>query len=309
MFEIIITFSVLILGTLGLGALSGIFSERVGVVNIAINGMMIIGGVIYSYFSKYLHDQYDQIALLLLAGVAGGAFALLHGFATIKLKADHVISGVAINLLAPAIALFLMKLQGDSNKIQVMLRDLSLFDLKEGGGSYKSLVSLSLFITVALFIVAWFALNRTKWGLRLRSVGENPNAADAVGINVNGYKFQGVFISGTLAGLAGAMYVQYSGYFLGNVQGLGFLALAIMIMGQWRVSFAAIAAIVFTLIYSTTYAIDTGAGTGSIFKWLKENTDVSHTIPYVLTIITLALSSRGTLAPKSVGLHFDKSKR
>ncbi|MBN0970902.1 ABC transporter permease [Mycoplasma phocoeninasale] len=291
---------------ISIAALAGLFSERVGIVNIAIDGMMIVGATFYGLFGQIFNiaNPWLQIPLLLISAATTGLFALLHGFVTIKLKGDHIISGVALNLLAPAISITMLKLFGEGNKFSSPTPELAL---STSQSSLGNLVSLKLFLTLAIGIVVLVVLNKTKWGLRLRAIGENPQAADVVGINVNSFKWQGVFISGLLAGIAGGLFFQLRGIaFSGGVEGIGFLALAVLIMGQWKASLIFVFSIVFAAIYSTSLQI--GAGQGS-FTAVKDYSNIINIIPYAFTIAILIFSSKNSKAPAAVGQPYDKSKR
>lgn len=147
-----------------------------------------------------------------------------------------------------------------------------------------------------IFVFIFIAFKYTKWGLRLKSIGENPQAADAAGINVNFYKWQGVLISGFLAGIAGSIWSQYLGVaFSGNVSGLGFIALTILIMGRWKVVYIAIASIIFSLIYSVTTVIGNGSG---IFESIKTYQNIFYLLPYLVTLIILIFTSKIQLLQK-----------
>ena len=292
---------------ISIAALSGLFSERVGIVNIAIEGMMIIGATFYGLFGQMfkISNPWMQIPLLLLASLAAGLFALLHGFVTIKLKGDHIISGVALNLLAPAISIAMLKLYGIANRFSSPIQELSYSTNYLTG--IGNIVSLKLFLVIAIGIAVLVILNKTKWGLRMRAIGENPQAADVVGINVSSYKWQGVFISGALAGIAGGLFFQIRGAsFSGGAEGIGFLALAVLIMGQWRASLILVFSILFALIYSSSLTIAAGQG---VFTQFKEYSSLINIIPYVFTIFILIFTSKNSKAPAAVGQPYDKSKR
>lgn len=212
-----------------IAAMAGLYSERAGVVNIAIDGMMIIGALVYALLGKVL-SQYGngmQIIALLIATICGGTFALLHGFASITLKAQQVISGTALNLLATGIGLFFVSIPSlaAGNMIQTGFSTIGI-------DSYQ-IINIFLIIAIVLAGFTFIFFRFTKTGLRYVGCGENPNAVDAAGINVIKTRYKAVIISGCLAGLAGAMFTHYlSGQFRGDVQGQGYIALAIMIFGQ-----------------------------------------------------------------------------
>ncbi|UWD34023.1 ABC transporter permease [Mesomycoplasma molare] len=293
---------------LSFAALSGMFSERVGIVNIGIEGMIIIGATFYGLFNHLLKikSPWMQIPLFIISASITGLFSMLHGFVTIKLKGDHIISGVAINLLAPAISIFLLKLLGDGNRFNKYTNELSLS--QNFNSDLLNLVSLkSLFIIIA-FVAIIILLYKTKWGLRLKSIGENPQAADVAGINVNSYKWQGVIISGILAGIAGGIFYQWKGLvFGGSAEGFGFLALTILIMGQWKPQWILIIGFVFSAIYGSALYLQ-GTQEAALHS-IKTYGDLLIAVPFVFTIFILIFTSKKSIAPAAVGQPYDKSKR
>lgn len=293
----ILTLFFLFFSIITTGSIAGLYSEKTGIVNIAINGIMIIGATTYGLFSILIGVSNMAIQLLLipLAALFSGLFALLHGFITIKLKGNHIISGVALNILAPAIAFVLLKIYGKSNRFESVVNELAFGQNKE----FLNIFSLKLFIVIGLIVLTWFVFSKTKLGLRISAVGENPHAAAAAGINVNGLKWLGVFLSGIIAGIAGAFYFQYAGSsFRGNVQGLGFLSLTILIMGRWKIVFIVISGLIFPFLY--TLSVNLAGNFGDFLP-------IVEAAPYLFTIILLALTSKKDLAPKALGIPYDKS--
>ncbi|MGZ9432014.1 ABC transporter permease [Mycoplasma sp. CB776] len=307
-FSIILVSSVLLFVILGFSALSGMFSERVGIVNIGIEGMLIIGATVYgllNYLFK-VESAWMQIPLLIISSLATALFALLHGFVTIKLKGDHIISGVAINLLAPALSIFFLRTFGDANKFSQYTQELAWS--QDSFANLKNIVSLKLALILVVFLVALITLNKTKWGLRLKAIGENPQAADVAGINVNFYKWQGLIISGLLAGLGGGIFYQWKGIsFTGNAGGFGFLALTILIMGRWRTSWIFFVTIIFSLIYGTALTLQ-ASNTGVLAAASQYGFLITAT-PFLITIFILIFTSKRAIAPAAVGQPYDKSKR
>ena len=225
-------------------ALGGMFSERSGVINIALEGIMVMGAFISIGFINVFQDRLSGQGLFLLAflvaAVAGALFSLLHAFASVNLKADQTISGTALNMFAPAFALFMARMvQGKS---QVPFTDTFhiekvpvLGDIPVIGPMFFQNCYLSTYIGILIFIAASVLISRTRFGLRLRACGEHPQAADSVGINVYKIRYAGVLISGVLAGVGGLIFViPTSTNFNASVAGYGFLALAVLIFGQWR---------------------------------------------------------------------------
>lgn len=297
-----------------LGAASGYFSERVGIVNIGINGMMIFGAMMYCIFGALFNgasigtgaggnmgNDYFIVAIL-LAGLSTVVMGLFFGFSTIYLKTDHVIAGTSINLLGAGLGLSL------TNKLgQQLLNATSLsnpfqttWDLSSTAGSLKgSILFLALFV-ILIIVIFMIIFKFTKFGLRYKSIGENPNAADSQGVKVSRYQWIGMIISSILAGTAGAifMYNSYNKPFYGEVDGLGFMTLAIMITGSWRLPLILIVSIAFSALY--TYGNQSNPN-------ISQN--ILKMIPYIVTIGFLILFSRKMQGPKFAGQHFDKSRR
>ena len=233
-------------------ALGGMFSERSGVINIALEGIMIIGALIGCLVLRTFNlsgfgPAHPIIAMLITIGIsalAGAVFSLLLAFAAINLKADQTIGGTALNMLAPAFAVVLSwAIQGQGNtviNIPTWIRMTeSTFGLAEGTGFWHNLIFKSLYLTtpiaLVILLISIIILYKTKFGLRLRACGEHPQAAASVGINVYKMRYAGVIISGILGGIGGMAYTIAAGAgFQSSVAGYGFLALAVMIFGNWK---------------------------------------------------------------------------
>jgi general nucleoside transport system permease protein len=231
-----------------LTGLGGLFSERSGIVNIGLEGLMIIGTVTGSFGAFYFTTElgwaqpWGPMMGLVMGAVCGAAFSGIHALATITFRVDHIVSGVVINLVAVGLARFLSQIffgqatQSDPGQPHLNTIDLPLLSsLPLGLG--RAFQNLSPAVLIAFFIVipATFALYRTRWGLRLRSCGENPEATRSLGVRVAPLRYQGVLLSGTLAGLAGAFLsveVQYN-WREGQTLGLGFISLAALILSNW----------------------------------------------------------------------------
>ena len=240
---------------------------------------------------------------------AGILFAALHAFASINLSANQIISGTAINLIATALTIFLARNITGSGNIRIK----NGFSPENIPGLSKIPVIGDLFFTktypttwfiLAILFASTFILYKTKFGLRLRSCGEFPQAAEAAGINVRRIRYSGVLISGAFAGLGGAIIIlTYAGEFTGTVSGLGFLALASLIFGQWR-PLGILAATLFFGFASTI------ANVSQVIPELAVIPPVLLKIfPYVVTLIALVVFSKSSQAPKAVGEPFDSSKR
>lgn len=299
-------------------ALGGMFSERSGVINIALEGLMILGGFFGIFFINFMQanqimsGQALLIVALLVSGVVGALFSLLHAFASIHLKADQTISGTAINLFAPALGLFIAKTIQDGvqsvmfeNQFRIVEVPI-LSHIPIIGDLFFKNCYLTTFIGIGILIVSYLFLMKTKTGLRLRSCGENPQASDAAGINVYKMRYLGVILSGFLAGMGGLIYIlPISTEFNCNVAGYGFLALAVLIFGNWKPWRIAGAAFFFgatkTIAYTYTSIPFLAA--------LSLPATTYKLIPYVATLILLAFTSKNSAAPRAEGEPFDKGKR
>lgn len=285
------------------GALSGVISERSGVVNIGIEGMMMVGAFTASAVSYFTGNPWLGF---LAAGLTGAIIALLHAFASITFRADQTVSGVAINLLAPGFALFFCRRLFDNAAMTPVYTTLpKLFGDKALAGTPYA--SLNVDVTVALGLVAavimWFVLYKTKWGLRVRAVGEHPAAADTLGINVERTRYVCVIVSGMLAGFGGASVTLaiVSQFTQTAISGQGFIALAAVIFGKWKPHGAYGACLLFGLAQALTVIL--GGGDIAIPSQLMAM------LPYILTIIVLVLFVGRSVAPKADGVPYRKGAR
>jgi ABC-type uncharacterized transport system permease subunit len=298
-------------------ALGGMYSERSGVINIALEGIMIIGAfcsvLFLSMTQGVLSGQWQLIIAVIIAMASGAAFSLLHAYASINMKADQTISGTALNMLAPALAIFMARMMQPSGVQQIQFTNTFridsvpvLGDIPVLGNLFFKNAYITTYLGIILLVAASILLYRTKFGLRLRACGEHPQAADAVGVSVYKMRYAGVMISGALAGLGGLIFVvTTSTNFNATVAGYGFLALAVLIFGQWKPYRIAGAALFFGLMktISATYSslpFLAGLGiTGYVYKM----------IPYIATLIVLIFSSKRSQAPKAEGIPYDHGAR
>lgn len=298
-------------------ALGGMFSERSGVINIALEGIMIMGGFASVLFISLMQDTMSGQALLILAILiamaAGAIFSLLHAYASINMKADQTISGTALNMLAPALAIFMARMIQESHVQQIEFSNTFridkvpvLGDIPVLGNLFFQNTYITTYIGVAILVAATIVLYRTKFGLRLRACGEHPQAADAVGVSVYKMRYAGVVISGAMAGLGGLIFVvTTSTNFNATVSGYGFLALAVLIFGQWKPIRIAGAALFFGLMktiaaaYSSIPFLMTLGITGYIYKM----------VPYIATLVVLIFSSKRSQAPRAEGIPYDHGAR
>lgn len=288
---------------LAFSALGGVISERSGVTNIGIEGMMTIGAFAGAAVGYYSGNPWFG---LLCAGLAGGAISLLHAIASISFKADQTISGIAINLIGPGMALFLSRLffegatmtQPVTNKLPKILGNL------ESQSVFSNLnVDITVILAFLLMLVSWFVLYKTKWGLRVRAVGEHPAAADTLGINVYMVRYICVVISGVLAGFGGAAVTlaiipQFTPT---AISGQGFIALAAVIFGKWTPYGAYGACILFGFAQALTVIL--GGGNSPI------PSEFIAMLPYIMTILILIIFVGRSVAPKADGEPYEKGSR
>ena len=296
-------------------AIGAMYSERSGVINIALEGIMVMGafvGIFFiNIFQNSISGQLLLILAVLIAGAVGGIFSLLHAFASVNMKADQTISGTALNMFAPAFAIYVARMiQGTQ---QIPFADTFYISMVPVLGSIPVIgpmffqnCYITTFIGIGIFLVAAFAIKRTRFGLRLRACGEHPGAADSVGVNVAGIRYAGVIISGVLAGIGGLVFVvPTSTNFNATVAGYGFLAIAVLIFGQWRSGKILMAAFFFGIMKTLASAYSAIP----ILKSLPIPNEIYKTIPYIATLIVLIFSSKNSQAPRAEGIPYDKGSR
>lgn len=292
-------------------ALGALYCERSGIINIGLDGLMIIGSFAGALTVSKLQANGVAGALwigLLVAVLVGVLFSLLHAFASINLNADQVISGTAINMIAGALTVFLARNITGSGNIRVnsfIPKDVPfLSEIPVIGPLFFTKVYATTWLVIVILIVSIFILYKTSFGLRLRACGEHPQAAAAAGVSVFKMRYLGVMISGGMSALGGAIILlTYAGEFNGSVAGLGFLALAALIFGQWRPLGILGAAFFFgfaSTIANVSQAIPSLATIPGV---------ILKVFPYVVTLIALVLFSKSSQAPKAAGEPFDTSKR
>ncbi len=296
-------------------ALGGMFSERSGIINIALEGIMVIGGfasiTFINLFQNRLSGQILLLLAVLIAGISGGLFSILHAFASVNLKADQTISGTALNMFAPAFAVFAARMAQGVQQIQFVdtfhiAKVPVLGDIPVLGPILFQNCYITTYLGFLIVIITGIVINRTRFGLRLRSCGEFPQAADSVGINVARIRYAGVIISGVLAGIGGLVFiVPTSTNFNATVAGYGFLALAVLIFGQWRTKKIFFAAFFFGVMktFASAYSAI------PFLKGLSVSNEIYKMIPYIATLIILAFSSKNSQAPRAEGIPYDKGSR
>ncbi|MCK0472334.1 ABC transporter permease [Halalkalibacter sp. APA_J-10(15)] len=298
-----------------LTALGGLFSERSGVVNIGLEGLMVMGAFTAIVMTLTLErigiGALSTWLALLVAVLFGAIFSLFHAVASIQFRADQVVSGVALNFLAIGLSVFLVRLfyqKGQTDFIQNRLYRFDipwLSDIPVIGPLFFSRAYMTSIIAIALVFVVLYVVYHTPFGLRLRSVGEHPMAADTMGIQVNRMRYIGVMLSGALGGLGGGVYaVTISGNFSANtIVGQGFMSLAVLIFGKWHPLGVLGAALFFGLAQAlsiTGQQIPLFANVPTVFL---------HIAPYVLTIFALAGFVGRADAPKAIGKPYIKGSR
>jgi simple sugar transport system permease protein len=308
-------------------AMGGMFSERSGIINIALEGIMIIGALMGCLMMRWLDPAVatgqlgSQLAMLiasLFAGVCGMAFAVLLAFASINLKADQTIGGTALNMLAPALAIVLTWVVQGQGQTTILIPTWSRITQSTLGLAAKENflhtllfknMYLTTFLTVVLFAAAVVIMYKTKFGLRLRSCGEHPQAAASVGINVFKMRYAGVLISGFLGGIGGLAFTLAAGSgFQSSVAGYGFLALAVMIFGNWK-PWSILGASLFFALFKVIGSYSDSIPFLPSFKGVSSSEYIYLMLPYVVTMIVLILTSKKSRAPKAEGIPYDKGMR
>ena len=296
-------------------ALGGMFSERSGVINIALEGIMIMGaftGILFiSFVQQFIPGQPVLLLAVLVSVLTGMAVSLLHAYASINMKADQIISGTAINMLSPAVAIYIARMIRTVQQIpfvnQFRISKVPVLgDIPVLGPFFFTNTYLTTYIGFFILAGAVLILYKTRFGLRLRSCGEHPQAADSAGINVYAMRYAGVMISGALAGLGGLVFViPTSIEFNPEVSGYGFLALAVLIFGQWKPLRIMAAAFFFGLMK----AVSSSYSGISFMAAFPIPAYVYKMIPYIATLVVLAFSSKFSQAPKAAGIPYDKGRR
>ncbi len=348
-------------------ALAGVFAERSGIINLALEGIMIFGAFMGVLFVRLVQEwgwfqaAYDAIPrgtkaasqvtsfadvwalqgfcalAMLFAAACGAVFSLLLAFAAINLKADQTIGGTALNLMAPALVLFFIRIIANQNTLNMLSGDgpgwfmlkKSMFgygkngfanatDMGFFGSTFIDKVYVATYLCILIFVVMSIILYKTRFGMRMRSCGENPQASASLGINVKGMRYAGTVISGALAGMGGFVYVLTTANCSanGDVAGFGFLALAVMIFGNWKPLNICGAALLFGLFKCVAASYSTldidGNGVALLNELSKTSRIYSHIyriFPYLITLVVLAFTSKSSRAPKAEGIPYDPGKR
>ena len=313
---LLLKYTLLYAAVLMLVALGGMFAERSGVINIALEGIMVIGGLMGVVMINIMNAVGAPVWLgiivcILASALAGMLYSSLLAFSAINLKADQTIGGTALNLLATAVAMVIAKRINGSDSPKITYSTNTNAVLNSAHFSFNvGPLTLNWFIlvTIAALVLAWFILYRTRFGMRLMACGEHPQAADSVGINVYKMRWAGVLISGVLGGIGGMAYIVPAvgdWNFEMGVAGMGFLAMAVMIFGQWHPVRIAGAALFFAVFRAMANIFDSIPFLASL-GWPKE---IYNMMPFIASMVVLAFTSKKSRAPKAEGIPYDKGSR
>lgn len=282
-----------------IAALGGLFSERSGIVNIALEGIMLVGAFAAATAQVTVASGNPWISIG-VGAFAGLLFSILHAIASINFKADQVISGTALNIISGGLTVYLTTLIFGENKSDPFGVAFGKIDLPLIGKTYPTFI-----IAIVLTIVSYIVLKYTRFGLRLRSCGEYPQASESLGINVYVYRYCGVLISGLFAGLAGGIMVltQDIQFSVTAIHGMGFIALAALIFGKWDARGVFFA----SLFFGFTSILNVYAKSIDGLQGVSQ--EIFRMIPYVFTIIALVITSGRSKGPSAAGEIYDKGKR
>ena len=311
---LLLQYTLIFASVLVLVALGGCFSEHSGVINIGLEGIMVMGALGGALMMKFLPDSTPAFAMILLVVLAaillGMIYSLLLAVAAINFKADQTLVGTAMNLLGTAAATVFVKAMNTAESVDNVSSTIQYINAKKaflvniGGFEFNWFMLMALIALVVSYVV----LYKTRFGLRLMACGEHPQAADSVGINVYKMRYAGVLISGLLGGLGGIVYITAGvseWKFENGVAGFGFLALAVMIFGQWKPTRIALAALLFGF-FRALGNVYTGF---DFLKALELPSSVYNMLPYIISLVVLAFTSKKSRAPKAEGIPYDKGQR
>ena len=311
---LLLQYTLIFASVLLLVALGGCFSEHSGVINIGLEGIMVMGALGGALMMKFLPAGTSAFLVVLLTVLAsillGLIYSLLLAVAAVNFKADQTLVGTAMNLLGTAAATVFVKAMNTAENVNNVSSTIQYIEPKKAFIVNIAGFEFNWFMLLALIalVLAYVTLYKTRFGLRLCACGEHPQAADSVGINVYKMRYAGVLISGVLGGLGGIVYITAGvseWKFENGVAGFGFLALAVMIFGQWKPTRIALAALVFGL-FRALGNVYTGF---DFLKALNLPSAVYNMLPYIVSLIVLAFTSQKSRAPKAEGVPYDKGLR
>ena len=311
---LLLQYTLIFASVLLLVALGGCFSEHSGVINIGLEGIMVMGALGGALMMKFLPAGTSAFVVVLLTVLAsillGMIYSLLLAVAAVNFKADQTLVGTAMNLLGTAAATVFVKAMNtaaDPDNVSSTIQYLDgrkAFLVNIGGFEFN----WCMLLAVIALVIAYVVLYKTRFGLRLCACGEHPQAADSVGINVYRMRYAGVLISGVLGGLGGIVYIiagVSEWKFENGVAGFGFLALAVMIFGQWKPTPIALAA----LLFGFFRALGNVYSGFDLLSNLNLPSSVYNMLPYVISLVVLAFTSQKSRAPKAEGIPYDKGQR
>ncbi len=310
---LLLQYTLIFTSVLVLVALGGCISEHSGVINLGLEGIMVMGALGGALMMRAFGTESALLmvlAVILSAVVFGMAYSALLGVACINFKADQTLVGTALNLLGTAAATVLVKAintasnpDNHSSEIEYV-RARKMFIVNINGFEFNWFMLIAVLAVIGVAIM----LYKTRFGLRLMACGEHPQAADSVGINVYKMRWAGVLLSGALGGLGGICYILAGvslWKFENGVAGFGFLALAVMIFGQWNPVRISLAALLFGLFRALS---NTYVGIPFLVS-LNLPSNVYNMMPYIVSLVVLAFTSKTSRAPKAEGIPYDKSTR
>ena len=311
---LLLQYTLIFASVLVLVALGGCFSEHSGVINIGLEGIMVMGALGGALMMKFLPAGTAAPVIILLVTLAsmllGLIYSLLLAVAAINFKADQTLVGTAMNLLGTAAATVFVKAMNTAESVDNVSSTIQYIEPKKAFlvniGSFE--FNWFMLMAAAALVIAYVTLYKTRFGLRLMACGEHPQAADSVGINVYKMRYAGVMISGVLGGLGGIVYITAGvseWKFENGVAGFGFLALAVMIFGQWKPTRIALAAILFGFFR----ALGNVYSGFDVLQALNLPSSVYNMLPYVISLVVLAFTSQKSRAPKAEGIPYDKGQR
>ena len=311
---LLLQYTLIFASVLLLVALGGCFSEHSGVINIGLEGIMVMGALGGALMMKSLPAGTSAVVVVLLTVLAsillGMIYSLLLAVAAVNFKADQTLVGTAMNLLGTAAATVLVKAMNTSANPDNVSSTIQYLDGRKAFlvniGSFE--FNWCMLLAVIALVIAYVVLYKTRFGLRLMACGEHPQAADSVGINVYRMRYAGVLISGVLGGLGGIVYIiagVSEWKFENGVAGFGFLALAVMIFGQWKPTRIALAA----LLFGFFRALGNVYSGFDLLSSLNLPSSVYNMLPYIISLVVLAFTSQKSRAPKAEGIPYDKGQR
>ncbi|MCH3905027.1 MAG: ABC transporter permease [Lactobacillus sp.] len=294
-------------------SIGGAFSEHSGIVNVGLEGIMTMGAFSAIVFNLTFAHQFGEATPwlgVLVGALVGVLFSLLHAVATINFRADHIISGTVLNLMAPPLGVFLIKAIYNKGQTENITQNFGYFSfpglskIPVLGPIFFKNTSAPAWLSILIAVLAWWILFKTRFGLRLRACGENPQAADTLGVNVYKMRYFGVMISGLLGGIGGAVFAEsISGNFsISTIVGQGFMALAAMIFGKWNPMGAMWSSLFFGFAQSLSIIggqLPFISGVPSVYLQIA---------PYVITLIVLVAFLGSSTAPAADGTNYIKSK-